>query len=475
MNNNITTTPRYNVLINAPKAAGLSFALSTSPSGEAGKYTYSIKNAKIDIPNTYGSFTISFPQELQVSYPNTLPADWTAVKSEGKTKTISFNKGMGSSDRGVNESELETFLDGIKFTNSTPNVFPPDYPDPAKISIFAEHDSYSMMIIDGKPHFYRFVPNDPSDHPYTWFDAYNKAKKQQYRGLTGYLTTITSQEEQDFVFNSIAKNPGWLGGTRALIKATGEKINDQDSLYVPTEEDIDDFLAHYDERIDTNANKWYWADGPEAGQIFYNKASWKDPDPAGEDMLPDAYNNFKENEQPDRSYIKPDSSYANRSYEAFLQFAFGGTPQWNDLTYWVRYPIADPEAFALTLVQGFYVEFSQYGTMKLESGDVEGEALLSQSVICSKLAEAGSCAKSIGAMLNVITSVGGVQEVLGRLIELRAEVGRIQAACDSESDAQAHLDQLKDNMSQFKSIENSLSGKLNASTELLAKIYRMPL
>jgi len=109
----------------------------------------------------------------------------------------------------------------------------------------------------GNDHYYEFVATE-----LLWVDARGAATSSTHLGLTGYLATVTSQAEEDFLL-SLAHSEGWLGGT------------DQG-----------------------DEGKWIWADGPEAGQMFWDGgpsgtahgfASWwvNQPDNAGagEDYL----------------------------------------------------------------------------------------------------------------------------------------------------------------------------------------------
>lgn len=81
----------------------------------------------------------------------------------------------------------------------------------------------------GNDHWYDFVPIFSS-----WDDARADALASQHLGLDGYLATITSQQEQDFLnANWLFNSNYWLGGS------------DQAS-----------------------EGDWIWVDGPEAGQAI---------------------------------------------------------------------------------------------------------------------------------------------------------------------------------------------------------------
>lgn len=83
----------------------------------------------------------------------------------------------------------------------------------------------------GNDHFYELVTT-----PLAWDDARADALSRTYQGLQGYLLTITSAAENDFVFSSF--NPAqygalWTGGNDVAL-----------------------------------VNTFVWADGPEAGQAI---------------------------------------------------------------------------------------------------------------------------------------------------------------------------------------------------------------
>ena len=96
---------------------------------------------------------------------------------------------------------------------------------------------------DGTTHYYRFVafPSTAANTDKEWTDSRDlaKANSNRYFGVNGYLTTLTSLQENQFVANGFSDdnaNPaaGWIGGSDA-----------------------------------TTEGKWIWVDGPEAGMRFF--------------------------------------------------------------------------------------------------------------------------------------------------------------------------------------------------------------
>ena len=91
-------------------------------------------------------------------------------------------------------------------------------------------------VVASNGHYYEVV-----NTPVTWTEALNAAAQKTYNGLTGYLVTITSTDEQTFLTNLVANNvtTGW-DGKSAWIAAS-----------------------------DANSEgSWKWVAGPEAGQLF---------------------------------------------------------------------------------------------------------------------------------------------------------------------------------------------------------------
>lgn len=81
-------------------------------------------------------------------------------------------------------------------------------------------------------HLYKFVSGS-----YTWSAAKSAAEAQELYGSTGYLVTITSQEENDFVSERLTGD-GWIGASDSETEGT-----------------------------------WKWVTGPEAGTAFWQGTS----------------------------------------------------------------------------------------------------------------------------------------------------------------------------------------------------------
>lgn len=97
-----------------------------------------------------------------------------------------------------------------------------------------EPRSLSISLIDADylpetGHFYKYIPEDGI----AWSEAKDSTEKMDYFGLQGYLATITSSVENDFIWTKI-DGVGWIGASDAASEGT-----------------------------------WKWVTGPEAGTVFW--------------------------------------------------------------------------------------------------------------------------------------------------------------------------------------------------------------
>ena len=86
---------------------------------------------------------------------------------------------------------------------------------------------------NGLPHFYEYV----SDSTISWTSAKTAAENRYYAGMQGYLATITSAAENEFLKTRMPSN-AWIGASDAASEGT-----------------------------------WKWVTGPEAGQTFWSGSS----------------------------------------------------------------------------------------------------------------------------------------------------------------------------------------------------------
>lgn len=135
-------------------------------------------------------------------------------------------------------------------------------------------------------HYYQYI----SANSINWNDAKTAAENSYYYGLQGYLVTITSQEENDFVQNKIAGNT-WLGAS----------------------DDSPSQLGY-----------WTWRTGPEAGQCFWNRPV----STYGTQSKTSSDGNYTYNGMYNNWHIDEPNNYDNTNERYAHMYSDSGT--WND-------------------------------------------------------------------------------------------------------------------------------------------------
>ncbi len=164
--------------------------------------------------------------------------------------------------------------------------------------------SLSVTLIDADylpytTHFYRYV----SDYKISWEDARDSAAAMVYNGLEGYLATITSSVENDFIWSKI-DGVGWIGGTD----------KDQEGV-------------------------WKWVTGPPAEQVQF----WKGAENGS--RVNGMYSNWSSGEPNNVTYIPEGEDFAHINQDPGK-----AAKTWNDLR-------STGETAQYYIPQGFIVEF----------------------------------------------------------------------------------------------------------------------
>lgn len=233
-------------------------------------------------------------------------------------------------------------LAGESFTYRTEKYVPPL---PLTTQFTAATDGAVQWSIEdgGNGHFYDYVEGD-----FTWSEARDMAASMVHDGLHGYLTTITSEEENNFIADNLF-HMGFLGGSDAEVEGD-----------------------------------WKWVVGPETGQLFFRGEY---PDPDRETLI---YADWGGNEPNDFDNTPFDFPYAG---EDFLVFVTRGDGEWNDIP-------GDP------YTSGFHVEFSTsyIAPIALEAGMYE--ALAGESFIVQVIAETDKNLTSLNPAISLNPVVG---------------------------------------------------------------------
>lgn len=147
------------------------------------------------------------------------------------------------------------------------------------------------------------------DNTKTWTGAYAAAKETNVNELKGYLATITSQAEHNFVYQAFGGYRGWTGGTRYT-----STIYDNDSSKL----DQDTYP------IGKGTGNWIWACGPEVLD-------------SAKRLISNGYSNWTPGEP---------NGGTGTTGPGFMQYGYGTGGKWDDL----------PETAKL----GSYVEYTDY-------------------------------------------------------------------------------------------------------------------
>lgn len=194
--------------------------------------------------------------------------------STSRYEAVSFDfdgaYGSGSISPGAEAAEVEKYLGNLRFTTSKTGN------QTVTITATTLGNSDLKADVNGREielhyyngHFYGYVDfANPSQGIWwasgNWKDAYLDSQKSDFKGIKGYLATLTSRGEDRFLYSTFPLNDsadnkkskkGWIGCTRA----------DMDFV---TSDATTTTLPEMTSQNDLNFI-WRWATGPEAGTEF---------------------------------------------------------------------------------------------------------------------------------------------------------------------------------------------------------------
>ena len=254
------------------------------------------------------------------------------ASSYGLTVNFQSSTGILSINGGATAREYESFLRSVNYVN-TEN-------DRTARTLYTGVDREFILAlgfgslcddligreVSGIRHFYCYVENTTDgrgawnntnlsgNNQLWWGQARLRAENSTYYNLSGYLATITSDAENDYVLDKIRDSGGnpiaaWFGGTD---NSGGESV-----------------LSNASE------NNWVWAGGPERNTVFFTDdgnssndayVNWRNNEP--NNCCGGMYNNDYDN-----SSLETNEHYPNAAGEHYTQFsnAISGTGYWNDL------------------------------------------------------------------------------------------------------------------------------------------------
>ena len=135
-------------------------------------------------------------------------------------------------------AEYQAALRAVKYYNLSEN------PTTTARTISMTIGDALALSFGGKTHYYEYVSGS-----YSWTAAKTAAEGRTFQGMTGYLATITSQEENDFIRQKLAAD-AWIGAS-------------DDYTYINAATGTTTFANQT-----AAEGRWYWVTGPEKGTLI---------------------------------------------------------------------------------------------------------------------------------------------------------------------------------------------------------------
>ncbi len=298
--------------------------------------TYSFPNASVEgdsIKTIFLSFSSSVASGDIITLPTTSGSNYdindfvVSTTSAGNNYTKRINIAAGASPEAVQE-----YLQDISFSlaGSSQTI---------KVILSSDDIAQDTFYDVDTQHYYQYIPYTTADlsaSP-TWIDAYNSAKGMTFMGKTGYLATITSLDEDEYVYSLSGDSVGWLGGTVLQPGAT------EGALYY-------DGFSSDDNDCVTN---WYWACGPERGDVLYSARTYDVHNSADDTNVYYNWAPTEPNNSPNENCL---SVLCGSGVEGGVK---GTTFSWNDIAY-------DNTGDTTWSAHGYFVE---YGNLALGSNE----------------------------------------------------------------------------------------------------------
>lgn len=182
-----------------------------------------ITGFKVQISQTYTSGDV-------LSYTGTLPSGVTASWNS-TTGILSFN---GT----TTAANWQTLLRTVTFKSTTTTC----YANIRRVTFVAGTVFYNPLT----EHFYEYVASSGS-----WTAAKSSAENRSYFGRVGYLATMLSEAENNFIWKLMSSD-GWFGGCDEVSQVNTAKGTTAFASQAAVEQ------------------KWHWVTGPEKGTQFSN-------------------------------------------------------------------------------------------------------------------------------------------------------------------------------------------------------------
>jgi len=258
-------------------------ATSISMVGTSSTLSATYNTATVVDPNltitSNGNIT-NFRVQISQTYTSGDVLDFTGTLA-GVTGAFNSTTGVLVFTGSATAANWQTLLRTVRFKSTTSTC----YANQRRVTFTAGSVYYNPLT----SHFYEYVAGSTS-----WTNAYTVSTAKSYFGRAGYLATILSSAENNFIWKLMSSD-AWMGAS-------------DDFNYINTAKGTTFYASQA-----AAEGKWHWVTGPEKGQNFTNGNVGSGPI-----TVSGMYGNWAGGEP-------------NGTSEAFGQFYSSNGGMWNDL------------------------------------------------------------------------------------------------------------------------------------------------
>ena len=221
-----------------------------------------------------------FRVQISQTYTSGDVLDYTGTLPTGITQSWNSTTGILSFNGTTSAANWQTLLRTVRFKSTSTTC----YANLRRVTFVAGTVYYNPLT----EHYYEYVAGNT-----TWTNAYTVSSAKSYFGRAGYLATILSEAENNFIWKLMSSD-AWFGAS-------------DDYGYINTAKGSTVYTSQ-----SAAEGKWHWVTGPEKGQNFSN-------------------GNTPSTTLVSGMYHKWAGGEPNGTSEAFGQFYSSNNGQWNDL------------------------------------------------------------------------------------------------------------------------------------------------
>ena len=270
------------VIISIPKLVGAQ-ATSINLGGTTSSLSATYNTATVvdgNLTITANGDITGFRVQISQTYTTGDVLDYTGTLPTGITQSWNSTTGILSFNGTTTAANWQTLLRTVRFKSTSTTC----YANLRRVTFVAGTVYYNPLT----EHYYEYVAGNTS-----WTNAYTVSSAKSYFGRAGYLATILSEAENNFIWKLMASD-AWFGAS-------------DDYGYINTAKGSTVYANQ-----SASEGKWHWVTGPEKGQNFSN-------------------GNTPSTTLVSGMYHKWAGGEPNGTSEAFGQFYSSNNGQWNDL------------------------------------------------------------------------------------------------------------------------------------------------